>query len=54
MLHRDMSEDNSVGMRIAPNDDGGIVVKTKETAAEGQWIESGPSFNANAKRSFNP
>ena len=42
MLHGDMGEDNSVGMRIGPNDGGGIVVKTKETAAEGQWIESGP------------
>ena len=42
MLHGDMGEDNSVGMRIGPNDEGGIVVKTKETAAEGQWIESGP------------
>ena len=42
MLHGDMGEDNSVGMRMSVNNDGKIDIKTKETAAEGQWIVSGP------------
>ena len=42
MLHGDMGEDNSVGMRMNVNNDGKIDIKTKETAAEGQWIVSGP------------
>ena len=42
MLHGDMGEDNSVGMRMSVNGEGEIDIKTKETAAEGQWIESGP------------
>ena len=42
MLHGDMGEDNSVGMRMSVDSDGEIDIKTKETAAEGQWIVSGP------------
>ena len=42
MLHGDMGEDNSVGMRLSVDSDGKIDIKEKETAAEGQWIVSGP------------
>ena len=42
MLHGDMGEDNSVGMRMSVDSDGEIDIKTKETAAEAQWIVSGP------------
>jgi len=42
MLHGDMGEDNSVGMRMSVDSDGEIDIKTKETAEEGQWIVSGP------------
>ena len=41
MLHGDMGEDNSVGMRMSIDGDGQIEIKTKETAEEGQWIVSG-------------
>ena len=42
MLHGDMGEDNSVGMRTSIDSKGKIDIKTKENAAEGQWIVSGP------------
>ena len=42
MLHGDMGEDNTVGMRLRIDSEGEIDIKTKATAAEGEWIVSGP------------
>ena len=42
MLHGDVGEDNSVGMRLSVDNGGEIDLKTVETKAGGQWIESGP------------